>query len=190
MDGSIKLLGLISANFALVYCLLYWRSHRAKSVLVEPITIEANPNWPDNAQSIWPELETLSERWQTKTDSLTSTSKVLQLTNEVLTLVARHFHADSKYPVLEFPLPYLLKLIVLVCDDIQHEVLDKIPGSHAVRVGDLVRIKQTIDTVSNLKSIFSVGNWLFNWSGAAMTKAREILFSKGLIPSQQKYRNA
>jgi len=173
-------LGFISANFALVYCLLYWRSHRAKSVLVEPITIEPNPNWPDNAQSIWPELETLSERWQTRTDLLTSTSKVIQLTNEVLTLVARHFHADSKYPVLEFPLPYLLKLIVLVCDDIQHDVLDKIPGSHAVRVGELVRIKQTIDTVSNLKSIFSVGNWLFNWSGAAMTKAREILFSKGL----------
>jgi len=173
-------MGLISANFALVYCLLYWRSHRAKSVFIEPITIQPNPNWPDNAQSIWPELEKLSERWQTKTDSLTSTSKVLQLTNEVLTLVARHFHANSKHPVLEFPLPYLLKLIVLVCDDIQHEVLDKIPGSHAVRVGDLVRIKHNIDTVSNLKSIFSVGNWLFNWSGAAMAKAREILFSKGL----------
>jgi uncharacterized protein len=173
-------MGLISANFALVYCLLYWRSHRAKSVLVEPITIEPNPNWPDNAQSIWPELETLSERWQTKPDSLTSSSTLLQLTNEVLTLVARHFHADSKYPVLEFPLPYLLKLIVLVCDDIQHEVLDKIPGSHAVRVGDLVRIKQTIKSVSNLKSVFSVGHWLFNWSGAAMAKARDILFSKGL----------
>jgi predicted GTPase len=173
-------IGVISAHFALVYCLLYWRSQKKKSVFVEPITIQANPNWPDNAQSIWPELERLSERWQTKTDVLTSTSKVLQLSNEVLSLVARHFHADSKNPVLEFPLPYLLKLIVLVCDDIQHEVLDKIPGSHAVRVGDVVRIKQTIDTASNLKSIFSIGYWLFNWSGAAMTKAREILFSKGL----------
>jgi uncharacterized protein len=95
-------------------------------------------------------------------------------------LVARHYHADSKYPVLEFPLPYLLKLIVLVCDDIQHEVLDKIPGSHAVRVGDLLRAKQAVDTLNKLKSAFDFGNWIFNWSGAALAKARGLLFTKGL----------
>lgn len=173
-------LGIISANLALIYCLLSWRGYKRKSVFIEPISIEPNPNWPDYAQSIWPEIERLSERFQAKTDSLTNINGLLQLTNTVLTLVSRHFHADSKYPILEFPLPYLLKLIVLVCNDIQHEVLDKIPGSHAVRVGDLVRIKKGINTVNNIKSILSVGNWLFNWSGAAMTKSREILLSKGI----------
>lgn len=173
-------LAILSANFALTYCLLRWRRHTNKPVFIGTFAIEPNPNWPDNAQSIWLELEPLAERWQKETNVLTDTSKVLQLTNEVLTVVARHFHVNSKRPILEFPLPYLLKLIMLVCNDIQHEVLDKIPGSHAVRVGDFLRAKQSLNSIHNLKSIFSVGNWLFNWPGAAMNHARGLLFSKGV----------
>ena len=173
-------LAILSANFALAYCLLYWRRHTNKPVFVGPFAIQPNPNWPDNAQSIWLELEPLAERWQKEANLFTDISKVLQLTNEVLTVVARHFHADSKRPILEFPLPYLLKLIMLVCNDIQHEVLDKIPGSHAVRVGDFLSAKQSLDSIHNLKAIFRVGNWLFNWPGAAMTHARGLLFSKGV----------
>ncbi|WP_347989822.1 GTPase [Methylomonas sp. AM2-LC] len=173
-------IGILSANIALVYALLHWRSHRAKTLLVEHIEIEPNPNWPDKAQLAWQALKPLTERWQKETDLLTDSSKILKLSNEVLTLVARHFHAESKYPILEFPLPYLLKLITLICDDIQHEVLDKIPGSHAVRVGDLLRAKQAVATLNKLKSVFDVGNWLFNWSGAGLAKARSILIGKGL----------
>ncbi|SJM90075.1 GTP-binding protein HSR1-like protein [Crenothrix polyspora] len=172
--------GVLSANVALVYGLLHWRSHRAEPLFMQPFAIQPNPNWSDKAQQAWQELASLSERWQTETDFLTDSTKALKLTNEVLTLVARNFHADSTYPILEFPLPYLLKLIVLVCEDIQHEVLDKIPGSHAVRVGDLLRAKQAVDTLTHLKSIFNVGNWLFNWSGAALAKARSLLFNKGM----------
>lgn len=172
--------GIITANFALVYCLVHWRKHSTKTVFVKPFTVQPNPHWPDRAQSAWRELEPLTERWQTKIDVFTNPSETLKLTNEVLTVVSRSFHGDSKYPLLEFPLPYLLKLIVLVCNDIQHEVLDKIPGSHAVRVGDLLRAKQAVDVVHNLKSVFTVGNWMFNWPGAALTQARSVLFSKGL----------
>ena len=174
-------MGILSANIALAYGLLNWRRRSAKPLFVEPIIeIEPNPNWPDKAQLAWKELKPLTERWQTESDLLTNSSKALKLTNEVLTLVASHFHADSKYPILEFPLPYLLKLIVLVCEDIQRDVLDKIPGSHAVRVGDLLRAKQAVDTLNKLKPVFDIGNWLFNWSGAGLTKARSLLIGKGL----------
>jgi hypothetical protein len=173
-------LGILSANVALVFGLVRWRSHSAKPLFIEPIDIQPNPNWPDKAELAWRELKSLTERWQTESDLLTDSGKALKLTNEVLTLVARHFHADSKYPVLEFPLPYLLKLIVLVCEDIQHDVLDKIPGSHAVRVGDLLRAKQAVDALNKFRSVFDVGNWLFNWSGAALAKARSLLIGKGL----------
>ncbi len=182
-------LGILSANIALLYGLLHWHlyrhKHRAKPLFIESVETEPNPNWPDKAHLAWQELKPLTERWQTETGVLTDSSKTLKLTNEVLTRVARHFHADSKYPVLEFPLPYLLKLIVLVCEDIQHEVLDKIPGSHAVRVGDLLRAKQAVDTLNKLKSVFDVGNWLFNWSGAALAKARSVLIGQGLTTVTQ-----
>ncbi|MDD5274179.1 MAG: GTP-binding protein HSR1, partial [Methylovulum sp.] len=155
----------LSANFALVYALLYWRSHSAKPIMIDPFSTPANPNWSDTAQLAWQELEPLRQHWQTQTDVLTDTHKALKLSNEFLVRVAKHFHTDSKYPVLEFPLPYLLKLIVLVCGDLQHEVLDKIPGSHAVRVGDLIRTKQALETLQKVQAVFNVGNWLFNWSG-------------------------
>ncbi len=179
-DWLYRGLAILSANFALTYCLLYWRRNRDKPVFVDTLAIEPNPNWPDSAQSVWPKLEPLAERWQKEASVLTDASKLWQLTNEVLTLVARHFHADSKRPVLEFPLPYFLKLITLVCNDLQRDVLDKIPGSHAVRVGDFLRAKQSLDYLYNLKSVFNVGNWLVNWPGAAMTHARGVLFSKGM----------
>ncbi|MBV5330017.1 MAG: GTPase domain-containing protein [Chlorobium sp.] len=173
-------IGILTANFALIYCLLHWRSHSAKPVVVNPFVIQPNPNWSDKAQSAWQEIESLTIRWQKDTDVLANSSKALELTNEVLTLVARKFNVDSKHPILEFPLPYLLKLIALVCDDIQHEVLDKIPGSHAVRVGDLLRVKQVVNSILNLKSIFTIGNWLVNWPGAGLAQARGLLLSKGL----------
>lgn len=173
-------LGVLSADVALVYGLLRWRSRTTKPVFVPPIEIPPNPNWPDQAQLAWQDLKPLTERWQAEKDVLTDSGKALRLTNDVLTLVAGRFHADSKYPVLEFPLPYLLKLIVLVCEDLQRDVLDKIPGSHAVRVGDLLRAKQAVDTLHKFKAIFSVGHWLFNWSGAALAKSRGLLISKGL----------
>jgi predicted GTPase len=173
-------IGILSANIALLYGLLHWHNHRAKPLFVKPVEIQPNPNWSDKAQLAWQELKPLTERWQTEAGVLTDSNKALKLTNDVLSLVARHFHADSKYPILEFPLPYLLKLIVLVCEDIQHDVLDKIPGSHAVRVGDLLRAKQAVDTLNKFKTVFDVGNWLFNWSGAALAKAHSVLIGQGL----------
>ncbi|WP_394753824.1 GTPase family protein [Crenothrix sp.] len=173
-------IGVLSANAALVYALVHWRRSHKAPVFMQPFAVDANPNWSDQAQHAWQDIETLSQHWQTETDFLTDYPKFLAVTNDVLTQVARRFNADSKYPILEFPLPYLLKLIVLVCDDIQHEVLDKIPGSHAVRVGDLVRAKQAVNTLTKYKLILNVGHWLFNWSGAALAKARDVLVNKGV----------
>ncbi|MCX7099273.1 MAG: 50S ribosome-binding GTPase [Methylococcales bacterium] len=173
-------LGLLSAHAILFYSLLSWHKPKQQPLLGDSFTIKPNPNWPDKAQQAWLEIEQLRKRWQTQTDVLTDANKALKLSNEVLALVAGHFHADSKHPVLEFPLPYLLRLIVLVCEDIQHDVLDKIPGSHAVRVGDLIRAKQAVTQLKRLKALFTVGNWLFNWSGAALAKARAVLVGKGL----------
>ncbi len=173
-------IGILSADVALVYGLVRWRSHKSRPLLVKPVEIHPDPNWPDKARQAWQELEPLTERWKTQPDLLTDPYKALKMSNEVLTMIARHFHAGSNYPILEFPLPYLLKLIILVCEDIQHDVLDKIPGSHAVRVGDLFRAKKAVDTLSQFHSLFKVGHWLFNWSGAALAKSRSLLFSKGL----------
>ena len=172
--------GGLAAFLLLLSGLLRWRSKQTKALVIEPLAIPPNPNWPDSAQPAWAAIEQLAKTWSTRTDLFTDQGALLKLSNEVLSTVARQFHADSKHPIMEFPLPYLLKLIVLVCEDIQHEVLDKIPGSHAVSVGDLLRYKQWYDTLATLKQTVKVGKVFFNWTGAASGKARSALLGKGL----------
>jgi len=172
-------IGVISACVGLFYSLTKWRSHQKKPIIIKPIEISPNPNWSDDALEAWSELKKFSKNYSAKTDLLSTPDKALRLTNEVLQLVARHFNSKSKYPVLEFPIPYLLKLISLVCGDLQREVLDKIPGSHAIQVGALVSTKDYIDKAKKLKSMVSVINELFNWPGAALSEARTILMDKG-----------
>ncbi len=172
--------GVLAAFLLLLSSLLRWRSNKTKALVIEPLVISLNPNWPDAAQPAWVAIEQLAKIWSTRTDLFTDQGMVLKLSNEVLTTVARQFHADSKNPVMEFPLPYLLKLIVLVCEDIQHEVLDKIPGSHAVSVGDLLRYKQWYDTLATMKQTVDVSELFFNWPGAAFGKVRRLLLGKGL----------
>ena len=115
-------IGVISANVALFVVLTTWRSHHKKPLIVKPIDISPNPNWSDEALNAWAELEDFAKNYSVKTDLLTNRDKALKLTNDVLLLVASHFNSESKYPVLEFPLPYLLKLISLVCEDLQRDV--------------------------------------------------------------------
>jgi uncharacterized protein len=173
-------IGVLTASFLLLTSLLRWRSNRTKALVIQPQTFPPNPNWPDTAQPAWTAIEQLAKTWSNRTDLFTDQGTLLKMSNEVLITVAREFHADSKHPIMEFPLPYLLKLIVLVCEDIQHEVLDKIPGSHAVNVGDLLRYKHWYDTLSTLKETVDASYFFFNWPGAALSKVRSALLGKGL----------
>jgi predicted GTPase len=173
-------IGVLAAFFLILISLLRWRSSQTKALVIEPLAIPPNPNWPDAAQPAWTAIDQLAKTWSTRPDLFTDQGTVLKLSNEVLITVARQFHADSKNPVMEFPLPYLLKLIALVCEDIQHEVLDKIPGSHAVNVGDLLRYKQWYDTLGTMKQAVEIGHFFFNWPSAALGKLRGSLLGKGL----------
>jgi uncharacterized protein len=173
-------IGVLSANSVLIYALLRQHSQKIKSEKTKPSIISPNPNWTDDGQEAWKALDAVTERWKSEPDLLTNSTKAVRLTNEVLIAVAKHFHADSTYPILEFPLPYLLKLITLVCNDIQHDVLNKIPGSHAVTVGDFLRAKDALNKFNNIKSFFNAGKLLFNWQGVLLSKARSLLLDKGV----------
>jgi hypothetical protein len=173
-------IGVLSANSVLIYALLRQRSQKIKSEKAKPSIISPNPNWTDDGKEAWQALKAITERWKSEPDLFTNSTKAVRLTNEVLTTVAQHFHADSTYPILEFPLPYLLKLITLVCNDIQHDVLNKIPGSHAVTVGDFLRAKDALNKFNNIKSFWNAGKLLFNWQGVVLSKARGMLLDKGV----------
>jgi uncharacterized protein len=173
-------MAVLTGSSVLAYVLLHVGRRVPERGLVEAIDIAANPNWTEHDQQAWHSLEALTASWQQQPGVLTDPHQMLALSNEVITAVARHYHTASKYPILEFPLPYLLKLVTLVCEDLQIEVLDKIPGSHAIRLVDLVRAKQAAATMGRVRDYMTLGHWFFNWPGAALAKARGVLFDKGL----------
>jgi predicted GTPase len=173
-------MALLSGSSLLAYSLLRWKKRKPQRRLVEVIDIAANPNWTAHDQQAWQSLDAVTAEWLQQPAVLTDLAKMLALSNEVIGTVARHYHADSKYPLLEFPLPYLLKLVTLVCEDLQRDVLDRIPGSHAIRLVDFLRARQTAVTLARLRDYLTVGHWLFNWPGAALAKARGVLFDKGV----------
>jgi len=172
--------GTVSASIALAYALTLLQRRSQRPLFIETVQIKANPNWAALDDQAWKSVKALSERWQQDANALTDPRMLMAMSNEVIATVAKHYHAESQTPILEFPLPYLLKLVVLVCEDMQRDVLDKIPGSHAIKVMDLVRAKQALDAVDKAKSVVAVGNWLFNWPGAALGKAQGMLVNQGM----------
>lgn len=174
-------MALLSAASALSYGLLRWGKSRSNRRLVDDITIAGNPLWTAHDQEVWQSLDAVTSRWQEQDGVLLDMERMLSLSNEVVAAVAHQYHADSKYPLLEFPLPYLLKLITLVCEDLQRDVLDRIPGSHALRLVDLIRLKEAAATLDTVREVLGIGHWLYNWPGAALAKARSLLFERGLV---------
>jgi hypothetical protein len=179
-DWLYQAVGMLSANSLLIYTLIHYRRQNSRAERVTFNPIQANPYWTDDGQQAFEALAAVTERWKNEADLLTNAPKALRLTNEILTTVARHFHADSKYPLLEFPLPYLLKLITLVCNDIQNEVLNKIPASHAITISDFLRAKAVVDNVKRAQPFWEVGRLLFDWSGVVFAKARGVLLDQGI----------
>jgi len=175
-----QFIGILSANSVLIYGLLHQRSQKNKFKKTKTPVILQNPNWTDDGKKAFDALEAITERWKNEPNLLTDPTKVVVLTNDVLTAVSQHFNADSKHPILEFPLPYLLKVISLICNDLQQEVLNKIPGSHAITFSDVLQAKNTFNKINNIKPFFNAGKLLVNWPGYALGKARSILIGKGV----------
>ena len=64
--------------------LLRWRSNKTKALVIEPLIIAPNPNWPESAHPAWTAIEQLAKTWSNRTDLFTDQGALLKLTNEVL----------------------------------------------------------------------------------------------------------
>lgn len=157
--------GITIANSLLIYSITSYRSKKikAKNTKQSFIFSNPNPNWSDDGHLAAEALQVIKEHWHSKPDLLDKPKENAEkLTMEVLTTVAKHFHADSKYPLLGFPLPILLKFITLLCNDLQREILDKIPGSHAVDVATLFQAKELVGWFIENKWAIDVGKAAYN----------------------------
>ncbi|MHA7878759.1 MAG: GTPase family protein [Saccharospirillum sp.] len=73
-------------------------------------------------------------------DVLTRQSVWLSSTRAVIEQVARHYHPEQNAAIWQFTLPELFLLTERVSQRVRKVVLEQVPASHLVRVGQVVRI--------------------------------------------------
>lgn len=177
-DWHYQAFSIAAADIVLVSALFRYLRQKIKSENTS-FTTTPHHNWTDEDKLAIEALEAVKKRWENELDLLTNSKKLLRLTNDVLTTVAKHFHKDSKYPILSFPLPYLFKLITLVCSDMQREILDKFPASHVVTIGAFLETKEFVDEILDKKWLWGVKSALFNLPFFLVSIAGSALVMKG-----------
>lgn len=112
--------------------------------------------------------------------------RLLETARITIDAVARHYHPEARHPVWRFTLPELFLLTERVSERLRRVLLEEVPGSHLLRVGDAVRlwefkplVGRGAKVVKGLNLIWRVAR-LVNPTSALLAEAREKLVSAAL----------
>ncbi|MBI3865188.1 MAG: GTP-binding protein, partial [Planctomycetia bacterium] len=121
-----------------------------------PMPPDAGPaqDWSPAGRSAWADVEAIARRLDSEDVRLDRPEPLINLAREVVETVARQFHARSKNPVLEIPVPHVLQIVELVARDLRNAVSANIPGSHILTINDLVRIKKLVKLAPTLFRLY------------------------------------
>ena len=112
--------------------------------------------------------------------------RLLETARITIDAVARHYHPEARHPVWRFTLPELLLLSERVSQRLRRVLLEEVPGSHMMRVGDAVRLWEFKPMVGRSATVFKGLNmvWrvarLVNPASALLAEAREKLIGAAL----------
>jgi small GTP-binding protein len=140
--------------------LLRWLQKRTP--LRGPIAAEPSNEWPPAAKEAWVDVQLLANRVQQEDIPLDQPELLLQLAREVVETVARKFHVRSSNPVMEVPIPHVLKIVELVARDTRDAVSTHIPGSHILTINDLIKLKRLATAAPSLYRLYRVVSLVIN----------------------------
>jgi small GTP-binding protein len=101
-------------------------------------------------ETAWKQVEALSAQLRQKPPPLDDPQSYWNMLEQVFDTVARHYHPQSVQPLWEVPVPYLLKVIELVAQDLRKASSENIPGAHILTVNDLNKLKDLAATGGRL----------------------------------------
>jgi len=121
-----------------------------------PVTLAADADWSPVGRAAWQQVEQLAVQYQQTAALPTRPEEIWQTLHEVLQVVAREFHPRSRDPVLEIPVPHLLRIVELVAADLRDAISRNVPGSHILTIHDLRRLQRLAHSVPNLYRLYRV----------------------------------
>ncbi|PKM38544.1 MAG: hypothetical protein CVV06_00120 [Gammaproteobacteria bacterium HGW-Gammaproteobacteria-10] len=88
-------------------------------------------------QAAYQKIEEISAARREENQDLSSSQFYIQTVTEVMQAVAEQYHPKSKAALLEIKLPYLLKVIEILAQDLRHNLSENVPGSHILSLNDI-----------------------------------------------------
>lgn len=112
--------------------------------------------------------------------------RLLETARITIDAVARHYHPEARHPVWRFTLPELFLVTERVSGRLRRVLLEEVPGSHMMRVGDAVRLWEFKPLLGRGANVFKGLNmvWrvtrLVNPGSALLAEVREKLIGAAL----------
>lgn len=168
------------------YGLTWWMSRAPDAPSAEEVGPVAGPSKdfsPLDLQA-WQSVEALAR--EVDPIIVFDRQQLLETARLTIDAVARHYHPAARHPIWRFTLPELLLVSERVSQRLRRVLLEEVPGSHLIRVGDAVRLWEFKPLVSRGASVFKGVNliWrvtrLMNPGSALLAEARERLIGAAL----------
>ncbi len=112
--------------------LLHWLAGRREAAALAQVYTAPGGAWPKQAQECWALVQRRADEATLEEWPLDDPTRLGQLAEQVLRLVAGHFHPRSARPLAEMTVPDTLMVIERAARELRLQVTDNIPGSHRI----------------------------------------------------------
>ena len=150
---------------------------REQAALPETQT-RAAPHWPPKAEACWRQVEELANSVTAEDYPLNDGAALMRLAREVLNLSAAHFHPGVQQPLLEMTLPHTLAVIERAAGELRAEIVENVPFSHRLSLGDLARARRWQQWYRRHESWIRAARVVITPQSAAASELRRLAGSK------------
>jgi predicted GTPase len=154
--------------------LVLWVLNRKSAVMLrDKPEVEPSPIWPEGSRPAWDRVTEIADRLDPIDYPLDNPTQLLELAQQTIEGVARHYYPASKNAPLEIAIPYLLVIIERVSQDLR-KLLDHIPFSHALTIHDLMRGHGLASFARRCYDMYRWGSLAINPVGAVLRELRAL----------------
>ena len=151
----------MAAVVAIGYALQHWLARRDRRLLGDTLTT-ADPDWPPSADAVWADVEAFADALEPAAWPLDEGARLLELGRRTLEKVSARYHPDVEQPMLELTVPHTLLIIERASRDLRKDVTERVPFSHRLTLGDVLRVKQWQDTARRVFDVYRAGRLVIN----------------------------
>ncbi|HET6879309.1 MAG TPA: hypothetical protein VFI31_04110, partial [Pirellulales bacterium] len=105
-------------------------------------TVSPSNTWPPAGETAWSDVERLAARVEATPPSLSDANEWSEMFYDVFETVARHFHPESKRPVLEVPIDQALRVAELVARDLRQYLQERLGGAEQLTMHHIYHVVQ------------------------------------------------